>query len=835
MSFGDANRFMAAARDHWSGMWLEQWGRDLRYAARTLWRAPGFSIAVFCTLVVCIGPNTAILSALYALVLKPLPFPDPDRLVMILNVEEKSGGQVRQSSVPQYRDFKAHADLFSGFALVEHQNITLDEETEPIREANDWVTSDFFTVLGVKPLLGRFFTPEEETTGRDHVLVIAQAFWESHFNADAGVIGREVRAGGEPYVIVGVAPRSLQPLCQPTCFFQPYAPAPYKLNPLARYLSDATLYARLKPGVALGAALAQLRTLEQHFRTDQADPRLRSIIDASGYRLRPEPLRPGGVIGELKPLWLLQAGAVLVLLIGCVNVVNLCLARFNAKRHELAIRVALGAGRGALLRQMLAESLMLTGVATVAGIGLAMVALHVFNGYLPLIARTSAPVTLNLHVLEVILTAVFGIAVLIGLVPHQLLWRSGLHVVGGRTASSGAGARAVSGVLATTQVAIAMVLLVGAGLLIRSFAKVMAVDAGYDASHIVQGRIALPKHYIDPAVNVDIQRRILESLRNIPGVENTAEVSEFGLVPGLPPDPFTIRGQPITAGESQPLVYVYPVAPEYFATMGMRVMAVRGFNEADDYSKNRVLVVDQTFAERYFPGRIVVGQEMALTTGSLPDGYRWPRIVGVVTRANITGLDRHDNLPFVYVPMVGWQMRGFSVLVRSPRPTSDILREMRAKLRQIDPILPLYATGSLQQGLDEMLTGRRGITLLLGVFSAFALLLAAVGLYGVLSYDVSQRTREIGIRGAIGASHGQIIGLILRQGLWKTGVGLAAGLVGAFFLSRYLSSLLFEVTSADPASYCAVLLLLTGVALLACWLPARRAAKVDPIIALRAE
>jgi putative ABC transport system permease protein len=817
------------------GEWLASGFRDLRYAARSLRRAPGFSLAVFLTLVVGIGPNLAVLSALYALVLKPLPFPDPGQLYTVMNVAEKSGGQVRQSSVPQCRDFQAHADLFAGFAVILHENLTLEEETAPARTATDWVTAGFFNVLGVKPVLGRFFTPEEEVPGRDHVLVLAQDFWESHYHADPGVIGRTVRAGGALYTIVGVAPRSLASLSQPTCLFQPYAPEPARLNPLARYVGDATLYARLKPRVAIGAGLAQLAAIEQHFRTDVANPRMRAFLEASGFRLRAEPLRAGGAVGELESLWLLQGGALLVLLIGCVNVVNLFLARLNAKRPELAIRVALGAGRAALLRQMLAESLMLTAAAAVTGVGVAWGALHVFNGYLPVLLRTAPPVGLEWTVIGVTLTASLAIALLVGLLPTQILWRRGLRLGDWRSTSAGGGARFVSGGLVIAQVAVAALLLIGASLLLRSFAKVMAIDPGFDAAHIVQGRIALPSRYGDQAVNVGVQQRILAALQQIPGVRQVAEVSYFGLAPALQTRPVAIRGQPLTAGESQPMAYLFPVSPDYFGVMGMHVLAGRGFDAADDFSKNPVFVVDQMFADRFFPQRIAVGQEMTFSMGSPPDNYQWPRIVGVVNHPRLAGLDRRENVPFVFMPMVGWEMGGFTMLVRSNRPTAEILRDMRSTLRSIDPGLPLYATGSLEDGLDSLLMGRRGITLLLTVFSGLALLLAAIGLYGVLAYDVSQRTREIGIRGAIGASRGQIIGLILRQGMVKAGVGLGVGLVGAIFLTRYLRSLLFDVTAADPASYVIVLVGLGGIALLASWLPARRAAKVDPIIALRSE
>jgi putative ABC transport system permease protein len=320
-------------------------------------------------------------------------------------------------------------------------------------------------------------------------------------------------------------------------------------------------------------------------------------------------------------------------------------------------------------------------------------------------------------------------------------------------------------------------------------------------------------------------------------VENAAVMLGSVLLSNERPVPFSLRGEPVASGEgeSQHLIHIDAVSPEFFATLGLRVVSGRGFNDADEFPSNPVAVVDQAFVQRYFPGRIVEGQEIYLNWGFPLGVDGWPRIVGVVSRANFTGLDSRDNLPFVFVSTAGYPAGNFSVLVRSRRPAPDILREMRTKLHEIDPTLPLFSASSLEDGLDNLLMARRGITLLLGLFSGLALLLAAIGLYGVLSYEVTQRTREIGIRGAIGASRGQIVGLILRQGMGKTGLGLAVGLLGAVFLVRYLGTLLFGITAADPVSYLSVLALLGGVSLLACWLPARRATQVDPLVTLRAE
>jgi predicted permease len=835
--FGGVEQVKESYRDQRGLPWLEDSLRDLRFAVRSLRRSPGFSLTVLATLTLCIGPNTAILSALYALVLKPLPYPEPGQLVTVVNVAEKGGGQVVQSSTTQFLDFKAHADLFAGFSALRRDDATLDQEGAPIRVAIVSVAGDFFGVLGVKPILGRFFTQAEEVAGRNHVLVVSQNIWESRYNSDPAVIGGIVHMGEQVYTIIGVAPRSLECLCYQTCFFQPYVPAASKFDLQTRFRGDLALYARLKPGVSPSAGRAQLAALERIFLTGQAGPPLRALAAAAGYRLAIEPLRTGGWVGETSSLWLLQGGALLVLLIGCVNVVNLFLARMNAKRTELAIRVALGAGRGALLRQMLAESLLLSGTAAASGLALALLALRVFNRYLPIIMAGTPPVTFDATVTGAMVVVAGAIALPLGFLPLQLVWRAGLRIGDSRTASSGGGARAVSNALVTTQVAVAVILLVGASLLLRSFGKVMAIDPGFDATHVVQARTTLPAQYNNAAVRVGVQRRIVAALKEIPGVENVAVLLSSVLLSNERPVPFGLRGEPVTAddGESRHLIHIDAVSPEFFVTMGMRVVSGRAFNDADEFPQHPVAIVDQAFVQRYFPGRIVEGQEIYLNWGFPLGVDARPRIVGVVSRANFTGLDSGDNLPFVFVSAAGYPASGFNLLVRSQRPAAEILGEMRTKLREIDSTLPLFATGSLDDGLANLLMARRGITLLLGLFSGLALLLAAIGLYGVLSYDVSQRTREIGIRGAIGASRGQIVAMILRQGLWKTGVGLVIGLGGAFFLSRYMRSLLFEVPPTDPLSFGGVSLLLLLVAVLASWLPARRAAKIDPMVALRVE
>ncbi len=831
--FGNVASIQERAREGRGWMWLEQGWRELGFAFRALSRARGFSLAVIGTLVLCIGPNTAILSVLYSLVFKPLPFHDEQQLVRITNVAEKSGGAKYQSTLAQYLDFRANADYFEGFALWEGQHFTIGEGGAPVRAWGAQVTADFFKLLQVEPLLGRFFSDGEQAPGRDRLLVLTQSFWESHYNSDDTILGREIRLGDQPFVVIGVAPRRVEVIDARFLFFKPFVATPARANPQNRYEAEAVLLGRLKLGVTVEEGRSQLQMLEQRFYDASADARLRQWLDEGGYRIGVGRWRKEAT-GDLRsPLLMLQGGALLVLLIGCVNVVNLWLARINAKRAEFAIRYSLGAGWAALLRQTLAESLLLTFMATVFGVALASGGLRIFNGYLTAINRTMHPVALEQNVLGWVMAGVALVAVIVGVLPLVLLGRSGLNVATSRTATAGRNIRFLGGTLAVAQVAIALMLLVGAGLLLRSFANVLAVKPGFDASRIVQGRIAFPKGYEEASINVATQQRVLAGMEEISGVENAATVSDFGVMQDFGTLSVVVRGAaPVTGGRQATGQFV---SPEFFATMGIPILEGRAFTGTDFQRDGSTVIVDQAFAERFFPGRSAVGQEISFDPGGPPEGAPWLRIVGVVGRAHLSGPERRDGLPFAYGPFNEAPSPAITLLLRTSRPLPDILSEMRGKLHAIDPRLPLYETTTLQGAINGLLTQRRGLVLLLGMFAGLALMLASVGVYGVLAYDVSQRTKEIGIRSAIGATRGQIAGLILRQGVGNSIMGIVLGLTGAFYLTRLLEGFLFDVKPTDPVVFLGVSFLLLGVAAAASWLPARRAAKVDPVVALRAE
>lgn len=823
-----------AAADGWEI--LPTIASDLRHAVRALSKAPGFSLAVVLTLALCIGANTTISSVLYALLLKPLPFRDSGQLVEVYNTYPKSNLPKSGMSVAQYLDYKEHADRFEGFAISFIWPFTVGEESSPQREPGEYVTYDYFTLLGVTPHLGRFFTAENNVPGANRVMVLTQSFWERYYNADPSVVGREVKITGQIYTILGVAPRSVESMNAGTMAFTPYI-YPAQIPPETRFRSNVQmLWARLKPGVPLAAGLAQLDALERRFHEQQATPALREHIERTGHhvslgRVRDEQLR------DLKQgLMTLQGGVLFVLLIGCVNVANLLLARSNARQGEMAVRQALGAGRMALARPLFAEAAVLTFIGAAAGVTLAWAGLKVINAYLPSVVRQPSPIAIDTVVLELTLAISFLVAGVITLLPVTRLWRDagprgslvGRLQGGTRGSSSGRSVRLASGALVTAQVAIALVLLIGAGLMIRSFANASRVNYGFDVKRFVAGRVLLPPAYQSADKSSSLQDYFRLQLQEIPGVEAVGLMANVVMGgDSNSPQPYGATGSEASDPNTRLMAYFFAVSPEYFSALTIRVLEGREFN-ADDRTKP-VVIIDRALAERHWPGRSALGEKLQYGAGAT--GKDGSTIIGVVENTKINGPEDRIGFPVVYYPL--YRAANYTLLLRTERRPEDLLRSVREKLRTIDSSVPLYMDGSLQSRVDFKLQNTRGITLLLGAFAGLALLLSAVGIYGMLAYDVTQRTREIGIRAALGATRGQIIGLILRQGLWKISGGVVIGLGVAFYLSRFLANLLYDVRTTDPFAFIGVSILLLLVGLLASYLPARRAAKVDPLVALR--
>lgn len=839
LKLGGIEAVKEAMRDRRRLPWLEHAVQDGRFALRSLGKAKAFSLTVVATLGLCIWANTAVLSVLYGLVLRQLPFPDAGQIVAIHNLRPKAAQTNQTAGVPQYLDYKAHADLFADFALWTGWMFNLSEDAGTSRYVGMRATADFFSVLGVQPLLGRFFTADECVPGRDQVAVLTQTFWETHFKADPAIVGSVVRLSGVPFTIIGVMPRHFEAWSVAPLLLKPYE---WKLPPVEdprwRLEQMGTLWARIKPGVDHRTALAQLQTLEDRNRERIADPAVRDHVYSGGHRVVLAQVRTQQTEPIAKAVILLQAGAMFVLLLGCVNVASLMLARANTRGAEFALRQALGASRWTLARQLLTEAALLAFCGAALGLALAGASLRVINSYMDAAIFGIPPVRVDAGLVGLTLLVTLAVTVLIGVLPVVRLCRSGnlqgALQKGARGASASGGIRALSGLLVVVQMALALMLLIGAGLLLRSFANVMAIDPGFAAAKVIHARIAYEEAYNkEPAKLRGLQDRILEKIRAIPGVDAVAYSDRLPGYADTRTVTLPIRGRPAEADGMHPNAAFFSVSPDYFRTMGIRLLDGRDFTAEDLRPGARTaVIVDRKFAERYFAGRSPLGELFALGPPTQKP-EEMPMIVGVVEVARVNGLE--DNRPPYVYTALDVPRGGLSVELRTTRAFTDIFPLVRAAVREVDAALPIYQAQVMQEQLDKAAANRRGVMTLLGTFAGLALLLSAVGIYGMLAHDVTQRTREIGIRGAIGATRRQIVGMILQQGLWKAGVGLVAGLIAAFFLTRTMSALLFEVQPNDPLIFGAVPVLLVVVTLLASWLPARRAANVDPLVALRCE
>ena len=831
-AFGGVDQIKERCRDGVTWRPLEDLLRDIRLTARVLRKNFGFTAMAMLTRALCIGANTAIFSMVYALLLKPLPFPEPSRIVGLHNFFDSKS---MDSNLVQYTDYKAHAVSYDAVGLWRLKSCTVGDNGSEDRITAASCTSEMFGILGVTPLIGHFFTAENCRLGEDRVVVLTESFWEAHFGGDPGVIGKALRVDGETSRIIGVAPRSLEAFDTRMKFIKPEAWKPSWIDPTRRYALDTPLYARLKRGVSVSQAQAEAAAIEHRF-YDGAPDWNKKVLDHASYRVTVEPVQATRTQPVRAPLCLLEGGVVLVLLIGCVNVSNLLLARANGRQGELAIRLAIGATRGALARQLLVESLWLTMGGAALGVGGAYGAVHAINHYSAAMLPSTTPFAIDGGVLGFTVAISILVGLAIGMLPMGHILRPGLAALlhsAARTASGSRRARRLSGTLITGQVAVTLVLLAAAGLLIHSFANAVAVEPGFDPENLMTARIALGRPYWNDHGAV-FQKQLIQALEDIPGVSGVALAEGVPFEGGVGDNVLTLKDSPIPSDTIQPNAYQVGVSAGYFEALHIRLREGRYINEHDVDGVE--YVVDERFAKKYFPGRSALGAHFTFQNRHLPARTEdWPVIVGIVENVPHTGVEDRSNTPFAYYPLLKAQPEEPNLFVRSSRPIDDLTLAIREKLHGLDPEIPLYHVETLRTAIGESFNHRRAVMLLLGSFAALALFLSAVGIYGSLAFDVSQRIREIGIRGAIGGSRIQIVGMIMRQGLSKTAIGLGIGLGAAVLLCRLMKGMLYELNPTDPWTLLLSSLLLFGTAALASYIPAGRAAKIDSVQALRLE
>ena len=826
--FGGMEKYMEDTRDSWGVRVVSDLIRDTRYSIRSLWKSKGFGFAVVATLALCIGGNTTIFSVLYDLVLKPLPFENSDRIVKIYQVF-KGGERFEDSRAGwnQYLDFNQQANLFDGFILAQARSKVQDGKSVDYRG----VTANFFDFLGVKPVLGRFFTPAEVYPGPGRVVVLAESTWETEFGSDPGVIGNEIMfARGPSFTVVGVAPRSVEALLPHAKFFAPFEVTQRDLNQQTRGSRGSDMWARLKPGVTKVQAYEQLETLEGKA-VEQHQLKWFPVWKMNPQHFEIDPPHP-----LESSLVLLQAGTLILVIVGCINIANLLLARSIRRSSELSTRYSFGAGGMALSRMMLIESMVLSIAGLVGGFVLSWCGLQMVNRYLIILFPKLIPVQMSLTVTMWNIAVALLIATILGLVPLWLLWRSGrVQSMNGdsRSASASIQSRHTSNVLVVLQMAVTVVVVIGAGLLIRSFQNVLNVDPGFDAARVIKSRINIAPVYPDQTHWLAVRQQIMETLESLPGIEAVSwETDDVSVGTLVNRDRFSIRGGS-SDGQEQPDALKKLVRSNYFETLGIKMLEGRGFVRGVDDHENHY-VVDVSFAENFLQDRLVLGAEVHIEDPPKTDDG-WKRIVGVTERVNYQGLESRDGMPVVYMCFDNIPFRAITVLVRTSRNTVSVISELQASIREVHPELALIDPTTLDRPLNQLHLDRQGFTLVAGLFALLALFLSAIGLFGVLSYDIQQRRREFGIRTAIGATRQTIMLMVLRQGAWKASIGLGIGLLVSAYLTRFLESSLFDVSVVDPSSYVSAVVVILLVALAASYFPARRAVRIDPIQAIQVE
>ncbi|HKY27257.1 MAG TPA: ABC transporter permease [Pyrinomonadaceae bacterium] len=812
--------------------------KDIRYAIRSLIKRPGFIAVAIITLALGIGANTAIFSVINAVVLRPLPYDDPDRLVMVW---ETIAGNDRRSVAPgNYVDWRDHNTTFTELSAAFNGNFNLTGDGEPERINGATVTSNLMKVLGVQAQLGRTFQPEDDAGRGNSVVLISDGLWKRRFGADRNIVGRSLAIDETPFTVVGVMPAGFQFPAKSDLWVLGRDRNAVSLSLISQFPANdwtherdahfLSVVGRLKPGATLSQAQSDIAGIAR--RAEQEFPQTNEGLSSNVVSLHIQ------IVGDVQGLLFILLGAVaLVLLIACTNVANLMLARSVKREREMAIRVAVGAGRWRLIRQLLTESLLLSLAGGVAGLLLSTWAVHLFiklsPGNIPRLEEAS--VDLRLLGFAFIVSLLTGVG--FGLLPafHATRVRLSSALKEGGKTTSGRLHRSTRNTLIASEIALAQILLVGAGLLILSYVRASQVDPGFNPQGVLTAKIApSAKKYPNPKAKAAFYSVVLDRLSHLPGVQSVGMVMNLPLSGSSMNRGFRAEGRPEPKADENITMDYQVVSEDYFRAMDVPVVRGRTFTKADTETSERVIVINQALARRYWPNEDPIGRRMAI--GESSKETSWRTIVGVV------GDMRHASLSEPAVPtaftvytqdLESWPRMAF--VVKSDSNPAALTSAVRSSLVSIDPSQPVYAIEPMEKLITEQIAPRRFVMSLIALLASVALVLSAVGVYGVISFSVSERTQEMGIRMALGAGKRDVLALVLGQSARIAAVGIVVGLIGAFALTRLMATLLFEVSPTDPITFAAVAVLLGVVALIACYIPARRATKVDPVVALRYE
>lgn len=814
----------------WGWGWLENTSQDVRYGFRMLVKNPGFTAVAVLTLALGIGVNTAIFSFVDAVLLRPLPFSHPEQIVQVW--DKPPDGDRNVISTLNFLDWKNQNTVFEAMAAQAGGSMTLTGGDVPVEVRVARVSAPYFGIFRAEPLLGRTFAPDEDQPGKQHEVILSHRIWESRFGADPGIIGRSVQLSGEAYTVIGVMPSgNFDRRGQDA-----WTPLAFEPKDMTRDYHWMISWARLKPGVTLEQARQQMKAIAARIEHDYplSNKGWSATVDRYADRLVGDDLR--------KSLWVLLGAVGAVLLIGCVNLANLLLVRGAGREREVAIRSAMGGGRGRLVRQFLTESVLLAGLGGVAGVATGWGLMLGLKAWIPhFLLPAEADVRLDGRVLLFTAVIVVVTGVLFGIAPA--LHGARIDLVGalkegGRGATSGVGPRQVRNALVVAEIALAFVLLSGAGLVLRSLYQLQQVDPGFDTTNVITMWLPMPSaQYPDGPRITNYQEQVMEAIRAVPGVRDAAVTVALPLQGWGDGMGFLVEGQPFVEPQNRATCGFKRVSPSYLSTLGMRLLKGRWLAETDTPGTLPVAVINETMAQRTFKGQDPIGKRIRIR--QIIPGHRalgpeipW-QVVGVVAEEKMWSLD--DSSRGLYVSYKQSPTLQTALVVRGDMDPTRLVKSIQSAVWQLNSNQALDNITTLEQIKSDSLGENRMRTVLLGAFAGLALLLAAIGIYGVISYSVAQRTHEMGVRAALGASRWDQLRLVLKGGMTLTLIGMGIGIVGSLGLTRLLASLLFGVSPHDPWTLAFVSGVLAAVAGAACFIPARRATRVDPMVALRYE
>lgn len=832
--FGAIEQIKETYRERRGLPMLETFGQDLRYGVRMLRKNPGFTAVAILTLALGVGANTAIFGVVNALLLTPLRFKDPDRLVMVWESLRTGNNPENNISPANFLQWQEHSTVFEQMAAMYDDHLNLTGEGEPEQIPYKGVSPNFFTLLGVAPFIGQNFSADNGIPGKDQVVILSFGLWQRKFGGDPGIIGKSIQVDAHPYSIIGVMPRDFQLFVKEGSFtgeqpemWEPIAFTDRSRKPRGRYMSAI---ARLKTGVSLAQAQSQMDILATALEKQWPD------FDKD-WGINLVPIREQ-FVGEFRPALLVLLGAVaFILLIACTNVANLLLARAAQRHREIAIRSALGAGRKRITRQLLTESIMLAGFGGALGLLLAIWGSRLLIALGPKDMLGSNTVAVDWRVLSFTMVVSLVTGILFGLGPSLVALSSDVNAdlkEGGRDSSGSTRGNRMRYALIVLEMGLALVLLVGSGLCVRSFILLESVNPGFDSHNLLTMKLSLPNAaYPTEEKRIAFYRELIARTAALPGVHAASADSWLPFTTLGAATDFQIVGRATPAISEMPVTDVRIIEPDYFRTMGIPVLAGREFNERESTAISHVVIINQALATNFFPNENPIGKLLMIDMND-PKDQKPTEIVGVVGNVKHEGLNTTPRA-MIYWPHPELALPFMTLVVRTEANPLSLVSAVRDQVKSLDPTLPISDVATMEQRMADSVAQARFSTLLLSLFAGLAIVLASVGIYGVTAYGVTTRTHEIGLRMALGAQPGDVRRIFLGRTLRASLLGLGLGLLASIALTRLLASLLFHISPYDPATFIAMALLLCGVALLASYIPARRATRVDPLVALRHE